>query len=85
MYPIVCFHHLYVLVRFKGKDEANGVDGNSAEGKISEAAEKSFETSKNIVEGSAKLAGKVVGEAMHKMKEAVKESMSDKDESEAEL
>ncbi|KAE7998195.1 hypothetical protein FH972_002761 [Carpinus fangiana] len=70
---------------FKGKDEANGADGNSAEGKTSEAAEKSFETSKNIVEGSAKLAGKVVGEAMHKMKETVEESMPDKDESEAEL
>lgn len=53
---------------------------------MKEVAENSFGTSKRTVEESAKSAAKVVGEAMHKTKERVKESItSDKDESDAEL
>ncbi|XP_050241088.1 uncharacterized protein LOC126689982 [Quercus robur] len=70
---------------FRGKDEANPEDSNAG-GKMKEAAENSFGTSKHTVEESAKSAAKVVGEAMHKKKEKVKESLtSDKDESDAEL
>jgi superoxide dismutase len=90
-HPIVYFHHtiFYFWFSFKGRDEGNpedGVGGNNAVGKMKEAVEKSFGTSKHTVEESAKSAANVVGEAMHKTEEKVKESIiSDKDESDAEL
>ncbi|KAB1210403.1 hypothetical protein CJ030_MR6G025438 [Morella rubra] len=68
---------------FGGTDDAksaNGVGGDGAKGKMKEAAQESLKTSKNAVEESTESAAKVVGGAMHKTTEKVKESVSEKDE-----
>ncbi|KAL3524704.1 hypothetical protein ACH5RR_013076 [Cinchona calisaya] len=58
---------------------------NVAGAKMKEAAEKSFQTTKVAVEESAKSAAKVVGEAVHKTTEKVKERTSVPHDSPAEL
>ncbi|KAG2716471.1 hypothetical protein I3760_03G127900 [Carya illinoinensis] len=84
------FHIFPPNLDFRAADEANSdedrVGGiNSASGKMKDAAQKSFKTSKNTVEETAKSAAEVVGVTMHKTAGKVKEDLSDKDESEAEL
>ncbi|KAA8530944.1 hypothetical protein F0562_005689 [Nyssa sinensis] len=71
----------------ESRDEvrSSGSGNEGAGGRMKDAAEKSFGTSKVVVEESAKSAGKAVGEAMHKTAEKVKGSMSDRDESKDEL
>ncbi|XP_018810759.1 uncharacterized protein LOC108983545 [Juglans regia] len=74
---------------FRAADDANSKDRvggiNSASGKVKDAAQKSFRTSKNTVEETAKSASEVVGGTMHKTAGKAKDNLSDKDESEAEL
>uniref|UniRef100_A0A5B7BWT8 Transmembrane protein n=1 Tax=Davidia involucrata TaxID=16924 RepID=A0A5B7BWT8_DAVIN len=73
---------------FRSRDEGHSTGGGGnegARGKMKDAAEKSFGTSKVAVEESAKSAAKAVGEAVHKTAEKVKQSMSERDESDAEL
>ncbi|XP_050129464.1 uncharacterized protein LOC126606040 [Malus sylvestris] len=65
---------------FRGGDEANarGSEGDDQGmgGKVKEAAQKSFETSKHTVEESAKSAGEAVGGTVHKTAEKVKETVA---------
>ncbi|RXH75694.1 hypothetical protein DVH24_039393 [Malus domestica] len=69
-----------VFISFRGGDEANAKgsegDDQGMGGKVKEAAQKSFETSKHTVEESAKSAGEAVGGTVHKTAEKVKETVA---------
>ncbi|KAM6563669.1 hypothetical protein CsatB_023667 [Cannabis sativa] len=76
------FHYFPPNLDFKGIDEANAKGGAGV--KMTQAVEKSFDTSKETVEETAKSAAEVVDKTMSKTAKKVKESVSDK-ESAAEL
>ncbi|XP_010520039.1 PREDICTED: uncharacterized protein LOC104799297 [Tarenaya hassleriana] len=65
---------------FRSKSEGKGEEGkggeNSAGEMVKEAAKKSLETSKETIEGSAKLAGDAVGGAVQRTAEKVKNKAS---------
>ncbi|XP_030527653.1 uncharacterized protein LOC115738969 [Rhodamnia argentea] len=67
---------------FRSRDGAAVDDQNNAGSKVKQVVEKSFGTSKVAVEETAKSAAEVVGKAVRKTAEKVKESMSDDDEGE---
>ncbi|PON85670.1 hypothetical protein TorRG33x02_185260 [Trema orientale] len=67
---------------FRGSDEANL--GGGTGGKMKQAVGKSFDKSKETVEGTAKSAAEVVGKTMDKTTKKVKKSVFE-EESDAEL
>ncbi|MED6148729.1 hypothetical protein PIB30_055590 [Stylosanthes scabra] len=79
-------HDLQMQFSPPNLDFRGGDDGGprNVKGKMIDAAEKSFGTSKETVEETARSAGKAVGEAIHKTTEKVTHTDSHK-ESQAEL
>ncbi|XP_030463247.1 uncharacterized protein LOC115683012 isoform X2 [Syzygium oleosum] len=67
---------------FRSRDDAIVDDQNNAGSKVKRAVKKSFGTSKVAVEETAKSAAEVVGKAVRKTAEKVKENISDEDEGE---